>query len=217
MSPTRLAWNPLRAKTRTAAHSSCCRLSSTADDFSATAAKSLLLLLPVCQRRRLRGAQILDRPRDPPHHLLQLARDDPDLVRLALSDQRERLEVLVREQLGVRLALVDGREDGLDRLRLAFGAKHGGLLLALGLENRRLLLALGLEDLRLPRAFCLQDRGPLFTVGAHLLLHRVLNGRGRVGRLQLDAVDADPPLAGRFVEHAAQPAVDLVARRERLL
>src|SRR6201987_2073232 len=166
MSPTRLAWKPFRANTRTAASRSCRRLSSSAAAFSAKAT-SLLRLLPVCHGRGLRRGDVLDRARPPPDGRLQLARDDPDLVRLALRDQRERLEVLVREQLGVRLALVDGPEDGLDRLRLTFGAKHGGLLLALGLEDSRLLLALGLEDLGLPRAFCLQDRGPLFTVGAH--------------------------------------------------
>src|SRR6478609_9665231 len=131
MSPTRLAWNPLRAKTRTAASRSCRRLSSTADDFSAKAATSLLRLLPVCHGRRLRRGDVLDRPGDPPDCRLQLARDDPELVRLALRDLREHLEILVREQLGVRLALVDGAEDGLDRLRLALGLQHRGLLLAL--------------------------------------------------------------------------------------
>jgi hypothetical protein len=49
------------------------------------------------------------------------------------------------------------------------------------------------------------------AVGAHLLLHRVLDRPRRVDRLDLDAVDADPPLAGRLVEHAPQLAVDLVA------
>src|SRR5215471_18236277 len=115
MSPTRVAWNPFRANTRTAASSSCRRLSSTADDFPASAGKGLLRLLPVCHGRRLRRGDVLDGARDPPDGLLQLARDDPDLVRLALRDLRQRLEVLVREQLGVGLALVDGVEDGLDR------------------------------------------------------------------------------------------------------
>src|SRR4249919_356500 len=117
MSPTRLAWNPLRAKTRTAASRSCRRLSSTADDLSAKAARSLLGLLPVCHSRLFRNGHVLDRPGDPSDGRLQLARDDPDLVRLALRDQREGLEVLVREQLGVGLALVDRLEDGGDRLR----------------------------------------------------------------------------------------------------
>src|SRR5712675_3321790 len=117
MSPTRLAWNPLRANTRTAASRSCRRLSSRTADFSTKAAKSLLRLLPVCHGRGLRRGDVLDRARDPSNGLLQVARDDPELVRLALRDQRQGLEVLVREQLGVRLALVDGAEDGLDRLR----------------------------------------------------------------------------------------------------
>src|SRR6266550_6183242 len=200
MSPTRLAWYPLRANTRTAASRSCRRLSSSAADFSTKAGKSLLRLLPVCHCRRLRRGDVLDRSGDPSDSLLQVARDDPDLVRRALRDQRQGLEVLVREKLGVRLALVDCAEDGLDRLGLALGLQHRGLLLAFGPEDRGLLLALGLKDLGLPRALRLQDRGPLLPVGAHLLLHRVLDRRRRVDRLQLDAVDADAPLAGRVVE-----------------
>src|SRR4051794_16078159 len=203
MSPTRLEWYPLRANTRTAASRSCRRLSSSATDFSTKAAKSLLRLLPVCRRWRRRCTQLLHRAGHPSDRLLQVARDDPELVRLALRDLREHLEVLVREELGVRLALVDGAEDGLDRLRLALGLQHRGLLLALGPEDRRLLLALGLKDLGLPRALRLQDRGALLPVGAHLLLHRVLDRRRRVDRLQLDAVDADTPLSGRVVEHPA--------------
>src|SRR5262249_37883993 len=157
MSPTRLAWNPLRANTRTAASSSCRRLSSTADDFPAKAAKSLLGLLPVRHGRGRRRRDVLARPGAPSDGRLQLARDDPDLVRLALRDLRQRLEVLVREQLGVRLAFVDCVEDRLDRLRLSLGLERHGLALALGLENRGLLLALGLEDRGLPLALGLED------------------------------------------------------------
>src|SRR5262245_3152964 len=132
MSPTRLAWNPLRAKTRTAASRSCRRLSSTAAERWA---KPLLGRLAVRQRRR-RRCDVLDRAGDPADGRLQLARDDPDLVRLALCDLRESLEVLVREQLRVGLALVEGAEDGLDRLGLALGFEHRGLLLAFGLQDR---------------------------------------------------------------------------------
>src|SRR5581483_6445163 len=132
---------------------------------------------------------------DPPESALELRGDDPHLVRLALRDLRQRLDVLVGEQLRIRVPLVDGLEDRADRLGLA-----------LGREDRRLLLPLRLED-----------GGALLAIGAHLLLHRVLDRRRRVDRLQLDPVDADPPLSGRLVEHAAQRVVDLVARRERLL
>ena len=38
----------------------------------------------------------------------------------------------------------------------------------------------------------------------------------RIDRLDLDAVDADAPLAGRLVEHAAQLRVDVVAAGQRL-
>jgi hypothetical protein len=92
---------------------------------------------------------------------------------------------------------VDRAEDGVDRLRLALGTagsrpprrpglQHGGLLLALGGEDLRLLDALGGEDRRAPVA-----------LGAHLLLHRLLDRRRRVDRLDLDAVDADPHLPVR--------------------
>ena len=130
---------------------------------------------------------------------------------------RQHLQVLVAEQLRVGVALVDGVEDGQDRLGLALGAQHRRLGVALGLRGSppaaapsavricRLLRALGGED----------ERAPV-TLGAHLLLHRVLDGVGRVDRLELDAADADAPLAGRLVEHDAQLAVDVVARGERL-
>src|SRR5439155_19559917 len=98
-------------------------------------------------RRRLRapGGQRL---RELAQRLLELARDDPDLVRLALRDLRQHLQVLVREELGVSVAGVDGREHRLDRLRLALGPEDLRLPLTLGAEDRALLLALGRKDLR---------------------------------------------------------------------
>ena len=78
----------------------------------------------------------------------ELAGDDPDLVRVALRELRQHLQVLVAEQLGSGSPVVDRLEDGVDRLRLALGAQDRRLLGALGLEHRRLLLALGGEDLR---------------------------------------------------------------------
>ena len=152
-----------------------------------------------------------------PSACVELARDDPDLVRVALGDLREHLQVLVGEQLRVGVALVDRPEDRVDRLRLALGLQDLRLALALGAQDRALLLALGGEDLRLLDALRREDRRALVAVGAHLLLHRVLDRGRRVDRLQLDAVDADAPLAGRLVEHAAQLAVDLVAGGQRLL
>jgi hypothetical protein len=124
-------------------------------------------------------------------NLRELAGDDPDLVRLALGELGQRLHVLVGEQLRVRLAL---------------GAEDCALLRPFGLENLRLLDALGV-----------QDRRALVPVGAHLLLHRLLNGGRRVDRLQLDPIDADAPLPSRLVEDAAKLRVYLVARGERLL
>jgi len=58
--------------------------------------------------------------------------------------------------------------------------------------------------------------GALVPVGAHLLLHRVLDGAGRLYRLELDPADPYPPLAGRLSSSVAQLAVYLVTRRERV-
>src|SRR5213078_4761700 len=77
----------------------------------------------------------------------ELRRDDPDLVRFALRDLRQHLEVLVGEQLRVGVALVDRLEDGADRLRLALRVQDLRLALALGAQDRALLLALRREDL----------------------------------------------------------------------
>lgn len=106
---------------------------------------------------------------------------------------------------------MDGLEDHPDGLGLALGAQRGGLGLTLGAQDRGLLLTLGGQDLGLPDTFGLEDRRALVTVGAHLLLHRVLDGGRRLDRLELDAVDADAPLAGGLVQDAAQRRVDLLA------
>src|SRR2546423_8938703 len=92
--------------------------------------------------RRDRRAELSER-------LRELARDDPDLVRLALRDLRKHLEVLVGEQLRIGVALVDRLEDRRDRLRLALGVERLRLALTLGAQDRALLLALGGEGLRL--------------------------------------------------------------------
>src|SRR5207245_4151818 len=147
-----------------------------------------------------------------PERLLELARDDPDLVRLALRDLRQHLEVLVGKQLRVSVALMNRLEDGPDRLRLTLRLENLRLPLTFGAQDRRLLLAFGRQDLRLLDALRGEDRGALLPVGAHLLLHRVLDRRRRVDRLDLHAVDADPPLPRRIVEHATPLLVDLVTR-----
>src|SRR5581483_5983957 len=80
--------------------------------------------------------------RDAAERLSELARDDPDLVRVALRNLRQHLEILVGEKLLIGISFVDRLEDGLDRLGLAFGGKDRRLPLALGPEDRRLFLAL---------------------------------------------------------------------------
>src|SRR4051812_15679473 len=171
--------------------------------------------------------------------LAVVARDHPDLVRVTLRHLRQRLQVLVGQHLRRRAAGLDRGEHLLDRLRLALrlqiprgaltlGPQDAGLPLGLGREDGGLAGTFGGEDLALLLAFRGLDRGfplpfrgenhgALLTVGAHLLLHRVLDGGRRVDRLELDAADADAPAAGRLVEHAAQLRVDRVARGQRLL
>jgi hypothetical protein len=147
----------------------------------------------------------------------ELARDDPHLVGVAAGDLREHLEVLVGEQLLGRLAAVDRVEDLLDRPGLALCLQDAGLRRALGAQDLALLLALGGEDLAGLGALGGEDDGAALALGLHLLLHRLLDGVRRVDGLELDAVDADAPLAGRLVEHPAQLAVDLVTAGQRLL
>ena len=77
-----------------------------------------------------RGAHALER-------LRELARDDPELARRAVGDLRQRLQVLVGEQLVVGVADVDRVEDRLDGLGLTLGAQDGGLLVALGARGSR--------------------------------------------------------------------------------
>src|SRR5438105_9290374 len=145
-----------------------------------------------------------ERPTEAPERLRKLARNDPDLVRLALRDLRQDLQILVGEELRVGISGMNRLEDRVDRLRLALGGEHHRLPLAFGAEDRALLLALRGQDLGLLDAFGIQDRRPLVAVRPHLLLHRLLD-RGRwIDRLQLDPVDADPPLPRRLVEHAAE-------------
>ena len=85
-------------------------------------------------------------------------RHHPDLVGVALRHLRQRLQVLVGQQLRGRLARLDRGEHLLDRLGLALRlqvaggplalrAQDPGLPLGLGGEDRRLLGALGGEDL----------------------------------------------------------------------
>src|SRR5690606_36488409 len=116
----------------------------------------------------------------------ELRGNDPELAGLALRDLGKRQEVLVREQCRVRVTVVDGLEHGRDGARFTLGAQYCGLSEALGLENRRLPGAFRFEDLRLLRALGGQDDGAAVTLGTHLLLHRVLDGQGRVDGLQLN-------------------------------
>ena len=148
----------------------------------------------------------------------ELARDDPHLVRVALGDLRQHLEVLVGEQLLVGVAAVDRVEDLQDRPGLALGLEDARLRRALGAQDLALLLALGGEDLAdclVPSAVRIMARRSR-SAFICFSIESWTDGR-RVDRLELDAVDPDAPLAGVLVEHAAQLAVDLVAAGEGLL
>ena len=69
----------------------------------------------------------------------ELARDDPELVRVTLGELRQRLQVLVRQKLGVRVALVDRVEDRLDGLGFSLRATYASgalmVLASLGLTG----------------------------------------------------------------------------------
>jgi hypothetical protein len=90
--------------------------------------------------------------------LRDLAWDDPDLVRVALSDLRQHLQVLVGEQLGIGVSTMDRVEDRFDRLRLPLGLQDLRLTTTFRAQDVRLLLALGGQNLGLLDALGGQDR-----------------------------------------------------------
>ena len=141
---------------------------------------------------------------DPAEGIGELRRDDEHLVRRAVRELRQRLQVLVGQQLLVGVAGVDRVEHLLIALASPSARRIAACVSPSARQDRGLLLALGGEDLRLLDALGVEDRGAAVPLGAHLLLHRLLDVRRRVDRLELDPVDADAPLAGRLVEHAAQ-------------
>jgi len=139
---------------------------------------------------------------DAPQGALELRRNDPDFVRLALCDQRERLDVLVRKQLRIRIPFVDRAEDRVDRLRLTFR-----------LEDRRsrwpwarsTAACFSPSAVRIAAAFwpSASRIAARFSRSARICFS-IVSLIDAVGRSpQLDAVDADAPLAGCLVEHAA--------------
>ena len=123
---------------------------------------------------------------------------------------------------------MDGGEDLLHGLGLTVCAQDGGLCVALCTQNLCLLFTLctqdggagftlGGQNVRLLLAFCGEDCRAAVTLSAHLLLHGVLDGHGRLNFLDIHAGDAQAPAAGGGVEHASQLRVNLVAGGEGLL
>ena len=171
-------------------------------------------------RARLLGG-IRDRAGERAAHALErlgeLARDDPELARRAVGDLRQRLQVLVGEQLLVGVADVDGarRRSGWPRPRPGRAAprpacrpRRAGSRPAVRPRPSRI------ADCFVPSAVRISARRSrsariCFSIESWMRVRRV-------DRLQLDAADADAPLAGGLVEHDAQLAVDLVAAGERL-
>ncbi len=120
------------------------------------------------------------------------------------------------------LALADGLErlhplldDGAFAHRLGgFRAEHGRHRVTLRFENLALLFTLRADDVRLLVTLRLLDGAAAFTLRfenhraastlrAGLLLHRLLDVLGRVDLTDFDALDANTPLVGGFVEFAA--------------
>ena len=112
---------------------------------------------------------------------------------------------------------MNGVEDLNDGLGLTLRPKNRGLRLTFSSQNGRLLLTFGRQNLRLLDTLCRQDRGAAVTLGAHLLLHRALDGCWRIDRLQLNAVHANTPAPGGLIQHSAQLTVDLVTAGQGLL
>ena len=92
---------------------------------------------------------LADRAAEGAERLGQFGRDDPRARIRAVRDLRQRLQVLVRQQLLIGVSVVDRLENRLDRLRLALRPQDGGLPIGLRVEDGRLALALGREDLGL--------------------------------------------------------------------
>ena len=112
---------------------------------------------------------------------------------------------------------MDRLEHRLDGLSLTLGAQHLRLGGTLRLEDRGLPGAFGLQDSGLLRSLGGENLRATVTLGAHLLLHRVLDGERRVDGLQLDTSHPHAPLAGGLVEDDAQLPVDVVAAGEGFL
>src|SRR6266542_1291786 len=128
-----------------------------AADASATAA-SAAAFGPAAERTAERTADALQR-------FHQLRGDDPDLVRGAGRAQRQGMQVLVRQDLRVRVGVVDRAEHGFDRLGLPLGLQDAGLPVAFGSQDSGLLVALRGQDLRLLDAFGVEDGGAAVPLG----------------------------------------------------
>lgn len=72
---------------------------------------------------------------DRPERGGQLTGDHPYRVSVTLRQLWQGLQMLVGEQLGVRVAVVDGAEHRADSLRLAFRPQDGTLLLTFGPQD----------------------------------------------------------------------------------
>src|SRR5215217_4166936 len=159
--------------------------------------------------------------------VVQFAGHDPNLVSVTACDRGQHLHVLVGKQRLVRLARVNGVEDGSDCLRLALGPEHRSLSIGLGPQHRslpvtlrpqdrRLLLTAGRQNLRLPLTFCEQDHCPLVPLCSSTFLHGIADRGRRFDRTELDAIDLDSPLACCLVENHTKFLVDLLATGQRL-
>src|SRR5271165_4544418 len=65
----------------------------------------------------LATAGVAERLADAAEGLRELGGNDEDLVRIPFGERRQHLDVFVAQELPRRVALVDGAEDGVDRLR----------------------------------------------------------------------------------------------------
>src|SRR5262245_3962086 len=156
----------------------------------------------------------LDVARDWPDELCELCRDD-EFGRCARAERLERLQILQGHRLFVDALRC--REDLLQRLREALGAKDCRLAVAFGLQDLRLLRALGHVDRGLARALRLGDHGSPRPLRGRRPGPRLLDVAGRGDLTDLDGGHLAAPALRDLVELDPERLVDLLALRKDLV
>ncbi len=108
-----------------------------------------------------------------------------------------------------------GAQHRRDRITLCF--EDLALFLTLCTDDVALFVTLGLLDRRAAFTLCFEDHRSASTLGGGLLLHGLLDLLRWVDFPYLDALDANPPLVGGFIEFGSDLRVDLLSLVERIV